>query len=93
VAQKFWKILDKYNIKKDSRSGYSIGVGFPPDWGERTVNISKGDPTILQANSTLHMIAVMQMGDWGVEVSEAMRVTDEGFESFCNFPKELVFKN
>jgi Xaa-Pro dipeptidase/ectoine hydrolase len=39
------------------------------------------------------MIAVMQMGDWGVEVSEAMRVTDDGYEAFCNFPKELVFKN
>ena len=93
VAQTFWKVLDKYNIKKDSRTGYSIGAGFPPDWGERTVNISKGDPTILQTNCTLHMIAVMQMGDWGVEVSEAMRVTDDGYEAFCNFPKELVFKD
>ena len=93
VAQRFWKVLDKYNIKKDSRTGYSIGAGFPPDWGERTLNISKNDPTILETNCTFHMIAVMQMGDWGVEASDAIRVTDEGFEVLSDFSKELVFKN
>ena len=93
VAQRFWKVLDKYNIKKDSRTGYSIGAGFPPDWGERTLNISKNDPTILETNCTFHMIAVMQMGDWGVEASDAIRVTDKGFEVLSNFSKELVFKN
>ena len=93
VAQRFWKVLDKYNIKKDSRTGYSIGAGFPPDWGERTLNISKDDPTILETNCTFHMIAVMQMGDWGVEASDAIRVTDKGFEVLSDFSKELVFKN
>ena len=93
VAKRFWKVLDKYNIKKDSRTGYSIGAGFPPDWGERTLNISKDDPTILETNCTFHMIAVMQMGDWGVEASDAIRVTDEGFEVLSDFSKELVFKN
>ena len=93
VAQRFWKVLEKYNIKKDSRTGYSIGAGFPPDWGERTLNISKGDPTILETNCTFHMIAVMQMGDWGVEASDAIRVTDNGFEVLSDFSKELVFKN
>ena len=93
VAQRFWKVLDKYNFKKDSRTGYSIGAGFPPDWGERTLNISKDDPTILETNCTFHMIAVMQMGDWGVEASDAIRVTDKGFEVLSDFSKELVFKN
>jgi len=67
VAQKFWDVLDKYGIKKDSRTGYSIGIGYPPDWGEQTLNISKGDKTVLQPNVTFHMIAVMQFGEWGVE--------------------------
>ena len=30
VAQAFWKILDKYGIEKKSRTGYSIGIGYPP---------------------------------------------------------------
>ena len=92
VAQAFWKILDKYGIKKTSRTGYSIGIGYPPDWGEHTLNISKGDMTELKPNVTFHMIAVMQFGDWGVEASESIRVTDKGAELFYDFPKELRIK-
>ena len=92
VAQKFWGVLDKYNIKKESRTGYSIGIGYPPDWGEHTLNIYKGDKTILKPNVCFHMIAVMQFGDWGVEASESVRITDKGSELFCNFPKDLHIK-
>ena len=93
VAQAFWKILDKYGIEKTSRTGYSIGIGYPPDWGEHTLNISKGDMTVLKPNITFHMIAVMQFGNWGVEASEAIRVTETGHELFCNFSKELHIKS
>ncbi len=93
IAVKFWAVLDKYKIKKESRTGYSIGVGYPPDWGERTMNIQKNDPTILKSNCTFHMIAVIQMGDWGVEVSHSIRVTDGGFKKFSNYPTEIIFKD
>ena len=93
VAQAFWGILDKYGIEKKSRTGYSIGIGYPPDWGEHTLNIYKGEMTELVPNACFHMIAVMQFGDWGVEASEAIRVTEKGSELFCNFPKELHIKS
>ena len=92
VAQKFWGVLDKYNIKKESRTGYSIGIGYPPDWGEHTLNIYKGDMTVLKPNVCFHMIAVMQFGDWGVEASESIRVTETGSELFCNFSRDLHIK-
>ncbi len=92
IAQKFWNVLDKYKIKKESRTGYSIGIGYPPDWGEQTFNILKGDKTVLQPNVTFHMIAVMQFDDWGVEASEAVRVTETGSELFCNLSRELHIK-
>jgi len=92
VAQNFWAVLDKHNIKKESRTGYSIGIGYPPDWGEHTLNISKGDKTILLPNVTFHMIAVMQFGDWGVEASESVRVTDKGSELLCNYSRDLHIK-
>ena len=92
VAKAFWKVLDKYGIEKKSRTGYSIGIGYPPDWGEHTLNIYKGDMTPLEPNICFHMIAVMQFENWGVEVSEAIRVTDKGAELFCNFSKELHIK-
>ena len=92
VAEKFWAILDKYKIKKESRTGYSIGIGYPPDWGEHTLNISKGDMTILKPNVCYHMIAVMQFGDWGVEASESIRITEVGNELLCNFSRDLHVK-
>jgi len=92
VAEKFWAILDKYKIKKESRTGYSIGIGYPPDWGEHTLNISKGDMTILKPNICYHMIAVMQFGDWGVEASESIRITEGGNELLCNFSRDLHIK-
>ena len=92
VAKEFWKVLDKHKIKKESRTGYSIGIGYPPDWGEHTLNIYKGDMTELKPNVTFHMIAVMQFGDWGVEASESIRVTETGNELLNNFPKELHIK-
>ena len=93
VAQKFWAILDKHDIKKESRTGYSIGIGYPPDWGEHTINISKGDQTILHPNVTFHMIAVMQFGNWGVEASHSLRVTENGSEKFSDFSSDLFIKD
>ena len=92
VAEKFWGVLDKYKIKKDSRTGYSIGIGYPPDWGEHTINICKGDITILKPNVCYHMIAVMQFGNWGVEASESIRITEDGNELLCNFSRDLYVK-
>ena len=92
VAEKFWGVLDKYGIKKESRTGYSIGIGYPPDWGEHTLNIFKGDMTELKPNICYHMIAVMQFGDWGVESSESIRITESGNELLCNFSRDLHVK-
>ena len=92
VAQKFLDVLDKYNIKKESRTGYSIGIGYPPDWGEHTLNIQKRDKTILQPNVTFHMIAIIQFGNWGVESSESIRVTENAYELLCNFSRGLHIK-
>ena len=60
---------------------------------KEVLNISKSDMTLLQPNVTFHMIAVMQFGNWGVEASEAIRVTDKGSELFCNFSRELHVKS
>jgi Xaa-Pro dipeptidase/ectoine hydrolase len=38
------------------------------------------------------MIAVMQFGDWGVEASESVRVTENGSALFCNYSRELHIK-
>ena len=89
VAVGFWEVLSKYGLEKDSRLGYSIGLGYPPDWGEHTMSIRKNDMTVLQPNLTFHMIAGMWMDTWGLEVSESIQVTDNGYKLFCNFSRSL----
>ena len=48
IANAFFGVLKKYGIVKDSRTGYSIGLSYPPDWGERTMSLRPGDRTRLE---------------------------------------------
>jgi Xaa-Pro dipeptidase/ectoine hydrolase len=38
------------------------------------------------------MIAIIQFGNWGVESSESIRVTEKGYELFCDFSREWHIK-
>ena len=89
VAVAFWDVLEKYGVEKESRCGYSIGLGYPPDWGEHTLSIRKNDMTELKPNVTFHLMAGMWMDKWGIEISESIRVTEKGCELFCNFSRGL----
>ena len=89
VAIAFWDVLNKYGLEKESRAGYSIGIGYPPDWGEHTLSIRKNDMTELKPNVTFHLMAGMWMDTWGIEISESIRVTKSGCELFCNFSRAL----
>jgi len=82
----------KYGLVKDSRIGYSTGLNYPPDWGEHTMSLRPGDDSVLQPNMTFHMIPGIWMDDWGIEISECFRVTDQGVEPLCDFPRELTIK-
>ncbi len=86
------KVLRRYDLEKKSRLGYSIGIGFPPDWGERTVSIRASDETVLQENMTFHVIAGMWMTGYGFEVSESVRVAPGGADVFTDAPRRLIVK-
>ena len=85
-------VLRRNGLEKKSRLGYSIGIGFPPDWGERTVSIRADDTTVLEENMTFHVIAGMWMTGYGFEASESVRVTPSGAELFTQAPRELIIK-
>ena len=59
VAVAFWSVLEKYGLEKESRAGYSIGIGYPPDWGEHTLSIRKNEKTLLEPNVTFHLMCGM----------------------------------
>jgi Xaa-Pro aminopeptidase len=83
-------VLDRHGLRKDSRIGYSIGLGLPPDWGEHTMSLRPGDATVLVPGCTFHVMLGMWMDGWGLEYSETVRMTDSGHECLTDFPRELI---
>jgi len=85
-------VLSRYGLKKESRIGYAMGIGFPPDWGEHTVSLRAGETVAIEPDTTLHIILGMWMEDWGMEMSETVRLTPTGIECLTNFPRALHVK-
>lgn len=92
VAGRWNKVLSKSSITKESRVGYPIGIGFPPDWGEQTISIRPGDSSCLQKNMTFHILPALFQEDTGFVVSESIRVTENGCERLTDLPHDLVSK-
>ena len=94
IATAFYAELEKAGIDRDGRCGYSIGLSYPPDWGERTASIRKSDTTVLQANMTFHFMPAVWMDTWGLELTESIRIRENGPATcFCEYPRELVIKD
>ncbi|TWH01757.1 ectoine hydrolase [Nocardioides sp. J9] len=92
-VERAWRdVISRYGLTKATRIGYSIGVGYPPDWGERTISLRPGDKTALVPNMTFHMILGMWMDGWGYELSESFVVTETGHERFASVPWGLTVK-
>lgn len=92
IAMAFFDVLSAHGIKKDSRTGYSIGLSYPPDWGERTMSLRRGDTTELQPGMTFHFMSGLWMDDWGLETTESIVITDGAPECLAHVPRELSIK-
>ncbi|HEY6645500.1 MAG TPA: M24 family metallopeptidase, partial [Mycobacterium sp.] len=90
VHEAFDRVIRSHGLHKDSRIGYSIGIGYPPDWGERTVSLRHGETTELAAGMAFHIILGIWMDDWGYELSEPVVVTATGVERLTDLPHELT---
>lgn len=77
-------VLNRYGLEKKSRIGYSIGVAYGPDWGEHTISLRPNEPTIIEANSVIHVMLGMWFDDWGMELSETVLVKPTGNECLTN---------
>lgn len=92
VEQRWRQNLKGTGVEKPSRVGYSYGLNFVPDWGERTVSLRPGDKTILQPGMTIHFMPGIWLDEYGVECSEPFLVTGKGCEKFIEFPQKLFVK-
>lgn len=92
IALAFFTVLKKYGIEKDNRTGYPIGISYPPDWGERTMSLRPGDKTVLEPNMTFHFMTGLWMDGWGFEITESIVIGDGEPECLANFPRKLLVK-
>lgn len=78
-----------------TRSGYSIGIAFPPSWDEGyIVSLKQGESAVLKPGMTFHIIPWM----WGVDgdktcgISDTIHITEDGCESFFTLDRDFVVK-
>ncbi len=89
------KVFEKYGYRgrSQSRTGYSVGINYPPDWGEGHIfSIWGNDPRPLQAGMTFHLVPGLQGtsagSDYHICTSETVLVTEKGCEVLTDFPRE-----
>ncbi|MDA3950390.1 MAG: M24 family metallopeptidase [Spirochaeta sp.] len=92
VEETWRKAIAHSKVVKESRLGYSIGVNYPPDWGEQTISLRPGDKTVIQEDMALHLIPGIWYKDVGFEVDATIRVTATGNESLFDYPIQLFLK-
>lgn len=92
-VEKAWKeVITRNGLKKESRMGYSIGLSYPPVWADDTAYMRPGDKTVLQTNMMFHLMPGMWFDDFGVAITESIRVTETGCETLASFPRQLFVK-
>ena len=89
IANGFFAVLKKNGIIKDSRTGYPIGLSYPPDWGERTMSLRPGDKSELKEGMTFHFMTGLWFDDWGLEITESIVIGASGPELLSNVPREV----
>jgi Xaa-Pro dipeptidase len=73
------------------RTGYSIGINYPPDWGEgHIMSIWANDERPLQPGMAFHLVpGLFVPARFLVVISETILVTPKGCELLTNFPRDL----
>jgi Xaa-Pro aminopeptidase len=73
--------------------GYSVGIGFPPSWVERSVEIAEGRSDLLVPGMTFHTHRALRVpGVVGVAFSESVLITQDGHELLTAFPRQLLVR-
>ena len=93
IANGFFAVLKRHGIVKDNRTGYSIGLSYPPDWGERTMSLRPGDRTELKPGMTFHFMTGLWLETMGLEITESILITDTGVDCLSNVPRRLFVKD
>ncbi|TCK99378.1 ectoine hydrolase [Shimia isoporae] len=89
VASCVFESFARAGYEKANRTGYPIGLSYPPDWGERTMSLRPGDQTELRENMTFHLMPGLWTPDWGVAITDSFVVTPDGGEPLADIPRSI----
>ncbi|HET6629499.1 MAG TPA: Xaa-Pro peptidase family protein [Woeseiaceae bacterium] len=82
-----------FGVRKKARCGYSIGIAYPPTFGEQTVSLRPGDDTVLEAGMTLHLMPAVWQEGASLAITEPLLVTESGCEALCRFERCLFVRS
>jgi len=70
--------------------GYSVGIGFPPDWNDTSAMVMRGSDLVLEPGMVFHVsTSLRKVGTCGVAFSETVLVTETGAEVLTSVPSDL----
>ncbi|MEX0386704.1 M24 family metallopeptidase [Spiribacter onubensis] len=65
--------------------GYTVGIQFPPSWVEASGYIARGVEREFTDNMVFHLPLMLRLpGEWGIGMSNTVRVTADGGEALTN---------
>jgi len=80
-----------HSVRMRGYFGYSVGIGFPPSWVERSFEIAVGRDDVLLAGMTFHTHRALRVpGVMGVGFSETVVITDNGYDQLTAHPRQLL---
>ncbi len=80
-------LFEGLGVRKENRTGYSMGIAFPPDWGEgHILSFHRGEQRPLQAGMTFHLVNGVRVPGLGHKVSctDTILVTEDGCETLTD---------
>ena len=73
--------------------GYSVGIGFPPEWHDGPALIREGSEMLLRPGMVFHCsTSLREIGCYGATVSETVAVTSQGCEVLTSAVRELQIR-
>jgi len=71
------------------RAGYSVGLNWPPDWGEGYLyDLSPHEQRPMEPGMTFHVPGpLLFVPPYSIGISETVVVTDDGYELLSDYPR------
>jgi Xaa-Pro dipeptidase len=78
-----------------NRLGYSIGINYPPDWGEgEVISLRQEEHRPMVAGMTFHMpLLCLKYREFGIGFSESIVVTETCCRRLSTLPAEIIIKH